>query len=261
MNNEQIKSELELIRERYLKLVDNHNELQKQNSLLEDRILSIVESYSEEKSKFGQDLLDAKLEIGQLKQTINELEIEKQRYKDDCNLAVRLLHQHPNEFISNALDQSINDFTSSQTSTNQSQYSIIVPTFPPNFTTAIPLFNTSGINQTNATVTNDNLRIAESLYKSNTVHRYPSSYFICSNCHKTVKCSDVSVQTSIDDPRIRVVSLTASDDGLNCNPTSTSLESYNHLHMTVKEYQQGSTRRSSHEAVLSSDSIPQMHRV
>ena len=45
-------------------------------------------------------LSDAKYKIEYLQQTINELQIEKQRYKDDCNLAVRLLHQYPNEFIS-----------------------------------------------------------------------------------------------------------------------------------------------------------------
>jgi hypothetical protein len=249
MNNEQITSnltrELELIRERYLKLVENHGELQKQNSLLEDRILSIVENYSEEKSQFEHDLLDAKQQIFDLKNTINELEIDKQRYKDDCNLAVRLLHQHPNEFIS---DQLINEFPS----TNQSQHTVIVPTFPPTFTTSFPLFNTSSsINQTIATVNNDNLHLAESLYKSNNVHRYPSTYFICSNCHKTIKYSDVSVQTSLDDLRRRVVSFTDSDDG----------NLHNHSHMTVKEYQQGHTRRSSHDSTLISNSIPQMHHV
>ena len=40
-----------------------------------------------------------KQQVIHLKDTVNELEIEKQRYKDDCNLAVRLLHRHPNEFI------------------------------------------------------------------------------------------------------------------------------------------------------------------
>jgi hypothetical protein len=181
-------NDLELIRERYLKLVDNHNELQKQNSLLEDRILSIVESYSEEKSKFEHDLLDAKQQIVELTNTVNELEFEKQRYKNDCNLAIKLLHQHPNEFISKTL--------------NQSQHTVIVPTFPPTFATALCI--------------NDNLRQVE------TIHPYPSKSFICSNCHKTVKYSDVSVQTTFDD---------------------------------------GNIKRLSHGSILSSKSIPQMHHV
>ncbi|CAF4276892.1 unnamed protein product, partial [Rotaria sordida] len=57
-----------------------------------------------EKNQLEQNLIDAKQEIINLKDTINELEIEKQRYKDDCNLAVRLLHQHPHEFISTQSD-------------------------------------------------------------------------------------------------------------------------------------------------------------
>jgi hypothetical protein len=102
-NNEQIHSltrELELIRERYLKLVDVHGQLQMQNSLLEERVLSIVETYSNEKTQLEQDLINAKQKIMHLQDTVDDLEIEKQRYKDDCNLAVRLLHRYPNEFIS-----------------------------------------------------------------------------------------------------------------------------------------------------------------
>jgi hypothetical protein len=101
MNN----NELELMRERYLKLVDMHGKLQVQNSLLEERILSIVETYSTEKNQLERALSDAKEQIGYLQETVNELQTEKQRYKDDCNLAVRLLHRHPNEFISTTSGQ------------------------------------------------------------------------------------------------------------------------------------------------------------
>jgi DNA repair ATPase RecN len=97
--------ELELMRERYLKLVDIHGQLQIQNSLLEDKILSIVETYSNEKNLLEQSLMDAKQQIVSLQDTINELQIDKQRYKDDCNLAVRLLHRHPNEFVSTTSGQ------------------------------------------------------------------------------------------------------------------------------------------------------------
>jgi DNA repair ATPase RecN len=97
--------ELDLMRERYLKLVDIHGQLQVQNSLLEERILSIVETYSTEKSQLEQALSDAKEQIVYLQETVNELQTEKQRYKDDCNLAVRLLHRYPNEFISTTSGQ------------------------------------------------------------------------------------------------------------------------------------------------------------
>ncbi len=146
---------------------------------------------------------------------------------------------------------------------------MIIPTFPPSFATSLPLLNTTTsylptINQTTAIV-NDNLRLAESLFKSNTVHRYPSSHFICSNCHQTIKCCDVSVQTSLDHldttSRKRVVSLIVGDDELTGNIARVSLEPHNHAHMTVKEYQRGITRSPSQDAGLPSNSIPQMHHV
>ncbi len=99
------KDELELMRERYLKLVDLHGELQIQNSLLEDRILAIVERNFNEKNQLEQSLSDAKQQIIYLQDTVKELQIDKQRYKDDCNLAVRLLHRYPNEFISTTSGQ------------------------------------------------------------------------------------------------------------------------------------------------------------
>ncbi|CAF2726531.1 unnamed protein product [Rotaria sp. Silwood2] len=103
IDNEQIRSltyELELMRERYGKLVDVHGQLQLQNSILEERIPSLVETYSNEKNQLEQDLIDAKQKIIHLQDTIDDVKIENQRYKDDCNLAVRLLQRHPNEFIS-----------------------------------------------------------------------------------------------------------------------------------------------------------------
>ena len=100
-----LRNELESMRERYLKLVDAHGQLQIQNSLLEERVLSIIETYSNEKSQLEQLLFNAKQQIIGLQETVNELQSEKQRYKDDCNLAVRLLHRYPNDFISTTSDQ------------------------------------------------------------------------------------------------------------------------------------------------------------
>ncbi|CAF3148262.1 unnamed protein product [Rotaria sp. Silwood2] len=276
INNEQINSltrDLELMRERYLKLVDIHGQLQTQNSLLEERILSIVEIYSNEKSQLEQELIDAKQEIINLKDTINELEIEKQRYKDDCNLAVRLLHRNPHEFLSTKSDftqkqlQNKNESTFTTPST-QSQHTIVIPTFPPTFVTSLPLFNTTNSSSTIVTQTKpiaiDNLRLAETLFKSNTVHRYPSTHFICSNCHRTIKCCDVSIQTSLDDhntiSRMRVISHTTSDDEFHDDKGWISSEPHC-THMTVQEYQMGNTKKAFQDTGLPSNSIPQMHHV
>jgi hypothetical protein len=150
----------------------------------------------------------------------------------------------------------------------QSQHSFLIPTFPPIFVAPLTMLNTTTPSSSTTTPTTpvptDNLRLAESLFKSNSVHRYPSTYFICSNCHRTVKFSDVSVQTSLDDPgttsRVRVVSLTSSDDGLHNNTAWVSLEPH-HAHMTVQEYQMGNARRPSQDLGLPSSSIPGMHHV
>ena len=102
MNQQHVESllhELESIRERYLNLVDLHGQLQMQNSLLEDRVLTLVDSSAEEKNQLQKSLDDAEQQIAYLQETVQELQNDKQRYKDDCNLAVRLLHQHPQEFI------------------------------------------------------------------------------------------------------------------------------------------------------------------
>jgi hypothetical protein len=145
---------------------------------------------------------------------------------------------------------------------------MIIPTFPPTFVTSLPLINTatssSPVTNQNTKIAADNLRLAESLFKSNTVHRYPSTYFICSNCHRTVKCCDVSVQTTLHDhgttSRIHVVTLTASDDELNRDTPWISLEPH-HEHMILQEYQMGYLGRPSQDAGLASNSIPQMHHV
>ncbi|CAF1679096.1 unnamed protein product, partial [Adineta ricciae] len=226
-------NELELMRERYLKLVDVHGQLQIQNSLLEERILALVETYADEKKQLEQSLSDAKQQITYLQDTVNELQIDKQRYKDDCNLAVRLLHQHPQEFVSTTTAGQMQEHLKNRyesTSMNQpvtSQRSMVLPTFPPTFvpllpptsTVTTPLINTPTVPL--MTTTNDNLRMAaETLFKSNSVHRSPSTQYICSECHRTVRRCDVSVQASLDDrsnqndpSRLRLVSLPTSDDG------------------------------------------------
>jgi hypothetical protein len=161
-----------------------------------------------------------------------------------------------------------------------SQRNIVIPTFPPTFVAPPPLINTtatttsSSVNtqtMSNVTTTTDSLRLAaEVLFKSNSVHRSPSNQFICSNCHRTVKSCDVSVQTSLDDDtdhnttsRLRLVSLTSSDDGLSGDGAWFSLDSPR-PRIATQEYQMGNTRPTVHDKgydELSSRSIPRMHHV
>ncbi|CAF0883940.1 unnamed protein product [Adineta steineri] len=288
MNTNTNEREFELLRERYIRLADIHGQLQTQNSLLEEKILTIVELYENEKSQLEQSLGDAKHQITYLQETVNELQIEKQRYKDDCNLAVRLLHRHPNEFISTSTTGQIQEELKNRfesTSTNQpipAQRSILIPTFPPTFMAQLPSISlptttttsSSSVNtQTipSMTTTNDNLRAAaEALFKSNSVHRSPSQQVTCSNCQRSIKRCDVSVQTSLDDKsddsatsRLRLVSLTSSDDGHSGDGSWLPLDSP-HPPLVVQEHPTSFSRPiSQHKGydAISVRSIPRMHHV
>ena len=133
--------------------------------------------------------------------------------------------------------------------------------------TAPPPVNTQTMPNAAAT-TADSLRLTgEALFKSNSVHRSPSTQFLCSNCHRTVKLCDVSVQTSLEDKnnpntisRIRLVSLTPSDDGLGGDSTWLSLDS----RTPTQEYSIDNTKQGVHGDrydQVSSRSIPRMHHV
>jgi hypothetical protein len=138
----------------------------------------------------------------------------------------------------------------------------------------ITTYSSSSNTQTTPAMTTptDNLRLtAEALFKSNSVHRCPSTQFTCSNCQKTIKCCDVSVQASLDDntnhngiSRLRLVSLTSSDDGLSGGDGAwLSLDSP-HPHMTTQEYQRnntGQTFRDKRYEELPASSIPGMYYV
>ncbi|CAF1327133.1 unnamed protein product [Rotaria magnacalcarata] len=276
-NNEKIDSltrDLALMRERYQKLLDAHGHLQMQNSSLEERILSIAEIFSNEKFQLEQELIDAKQQISNFKDTINELAIEKQRYKDDCNLAVSLLHQNPHEFsstISEDIQKQLN-VKSELIPTSQhfqSPHSIVVPTFPPSFATTLQWLNAtnSALSPGNHSATiaaMDNLQLAETLFKSNNVHRYPSTHFICAKCHQKSKCCDVSVQTSFADDtstsRIDDVSHTSSNSEPYIDNGWVPFEPHC-SHMRVKKYQIGNIIKTHQDIGLRANSIPQMHHV
>ncbi|CAF3360506.1 unnamed protein product [Rotaria socialis] len=276
-NNEKIDSltrDLTLMQERYQKLLDAHGHLQMQNSLLEERILSIAEIFSDEKFQLEQELIDAKQEISNFKDTINELTIEKQRYKDDCNLAVSLLHQNPHEFSSTTSEdiQKQLNVKSELIPTSQhlqSPHSIVIPTFPPSFATTLQWLNAtncalSADNHSATIAAMDNLQLAETLFKSNNVHRYPSTQFTCAKCHRTVKCCDISVQTSFADDsstsRIDAVSHASPNSEHYIDSGWVPFEPHC-LHMKVKKYQIGNIRKTHQDIGLRANSIPQMHHV
>ncbi len=120
----------------------------------------------------------------------------------------------------------------------------------------------------NITTKADSLRLtAEALFKSNSVHRFPSTQFQCSDCNRIVKRCDVSVQTSLNDKtnpnntsRLRLVSLTSSDDGLTGDGPWLSLDSP-HNRMATQEYPMAHTKQVLHDNEVPSRTIPRMHHV
>ena len=94
-----ISFELQFLRERCSKLLSVHQNLQLENSILEEKVLQFIECSTTNRSQLEEKLVLADEKISELEQKVEKLEQEKRRYRDDCNLAVHLLHCRPNEFI------------------------------------------------------------------------------------------------------------------------------------------------------------------
>lgn len=161
-----------------------------------------------------------------------------------------------------------------------SQRSVLIPTFPPTFVAPPSMLTTTMTNTSSVTTPNaasqaataaNNLRLtAETLFKSNSVHRSPSTQFLCSNCHQTVRRCDVSVQTSLDDrinpqstSRLRLISLSTSDDGQTNDGAWLALDSP-HARLNMQEYPIDETKELLHDNrynEVSSRTTPRMHHV
>ena len=163
-----------------------------------------------------------------------------------------------------------NNLFQASTINQPSQRSILIPTFPPTFVAPPALLTTTSSSSVNSqptpniTTTADSLRLtAEALFKSNSVHRFPSTQFQCSDCQRIVKRCDVSVQTSLENnnkSRLRLVSLTSSDDGLTGDGPWLSLDSP-YTRTATQEYPLGHTRQVIYENEVPSRTIPRMHHV
>jgi uncharacterized protein (DUF342 family) len=98
-----LTNELNIIRERYAKLLQLHGQLQIQNSQLEERVLSIVDTCTQQRHQLENELIDAKQHVFRLQETVHELELDKQQSKGDCKLAVRCLHRQPEQVLRTAI--------------------------------------------------------------------------------------------------------------------------------------------------------------
>ena len=85
-------------------LLESYRKLQKVNQGLEDKLLRIADKFENEKIALSQNVNDLSNKLTQAQASIVELQQETEKYKNDCNLAIRLLQCKPSQFISQKLD-------------------------------------------------------------------------------------------------------------------------------------------------------------
>ena len=91
-----------ILKEKYDRVFDVQKKLEKINSDLEEKLLKIVEKYENEQKTLLEDLTIAHSKLVETNLYIEELEKQKEMYKQDCNLAVNLLQCKPNDFVSHS---------------------------------------------------------------------------------------------------------------------------------------------------------------
>ncbi|RNA07603.1 tight junction-associated 1-like [Brachionus plicatilis] len=97
-----LNDENKAFKEKYDRVYDVQRKLEKINSDLEERLLKIVEKYENEQKTLLEDLTIAHSKLVEANLTIEDLEKQKDTYKQDCNLAVSLLQCKPNDFVSHS---------------------------------------------------------------------------------------------------------------------------------------------------------------
>lgn len=97
-----LNDENKSLKEKYDRVSDVQRKLEKINSDLEEKLLKIVEKYENEQKTLLEDLTIAHSRLVDANLTIEDLEKQKEMYKQDCNLAVNLLQCKPNDFVSHS---------------------------------------------------------------------------------------------------------------------------------------------------------------
>ncbi|VDP74155.1 unnamed protein product [Schistosoma mattheei] len=82
------------------RLISSHQRLSKLNHELEERLLDTIEKSSTEIHQLTEELESTKNSLRTAQQTLNSIVEERDRCKEDCISAVKLLQANPNQFIS-----------------------------------------------------------------------------------------------------------------------------------------------------------------
>ncbi|KAL5112360.1 hypothetical protein TcWFU_006648 [Taenia crassiceps] len=93
------KIEKEMIREKYERLLESHNQLLKLNSELEERLLTAVETLQKERAELNSQISILRGKLAESGETIKCLTTACDSYKNDCKVATELLHADPSRFL------------------------------------------------------------------------------------------------------------------------------------------------------------------
>lgn len=86
------------------RVLESYRKLQKVNQGLEDKLLRIADNFEMEKNTLTSNVQELSDKLGQMQTAYTEVYHEKNRYKNDFQLAVRLLQNHPSQFMSHDID-------------------------------------------------------------------------------------------------------------------------------------------------------------
>ncbi|KAJ6218121.1 hypothetical protein RDWZM_009278 [Blomia tropicalis] len=140
-------SQLLSMEDKYDRLLESYRKLQKVNQGLEDKLLRIADKFENEKIILTNSVNDLTGKLSNAESIAANLKTESEQYKNDCNLALRLLQCKPSQFVSHKLDSfpkdvqiSVQEYLNINNSdqcesngkvTTKTSSRFPIPTFPP----------------------------------------------------------------------------------------------------------------------------------
>ncbi|KAK2182280.1 hypothetical protein NP493_359g10020 [Ridgeia piscesae] len=207
-----LQDDLGKLRDRYDRLFESHRKLQKLNHNLEDKLLNIVAKFNNDKQTLQQDIGTLNAQVVDAKFTICDLEEECERFRTDCNVAVKLLQCTPPAYVSHKLNTLPLDLQErvkahltpdevicmEEASTPPPETKMIrvpMPTFPPTaMLYSVPRSIVPPEPKQTKVDTVPTTLIAQVLSKPETKQR-PRRFYICNECKRGFMCMDRDTQT------------------------------------------------------------------
>ncbi|KAG5451718.1 Tight junction-associated protein 1 [Clonorchis sinensis] len=139
--------ELEKLRERYDRLLSNHHRLSKLNHELEARLLETIDAKNAEKKVLCDELEATKSKLADCERRLSVVSAERNRYKDDCSVAVNLLQTNPDQFLPQnpKLQQVLRGTASRNSDESRANGDCAEPSIVPLFPAFLPTFPPIGL--------------------------------------------------------------------------------------------------------------------